>query len=224
MFSQTIVVDMQRSLRHFPTANNLKKLGDGVPPGARYTWHGLSRRVLPYILALASAVASTSDDAVAPSLRTPDGEARPDGSLAKSRRTDMEHSRVLILGAGLAGLSAANMLLSLGFDDFLILEASDRSGGRVRAESTRDGEVDVGAFLARSDRADDPLRRALERLGIRCEPIEHGMAQVFDDGFQLTRCYSQYAIITSMPVDGRRSSTTGRPRPCTTSRRASARR
>lgn len=39
--------------------------------------------------------------------------------------------RVVILGAGMAGLSAANHLIKNGFTDFKILEARGRIGGRI---------------------------------------------------------------------------------------------
>lgn len=39
--------------------------------------------------------------------------------------------KVLIIGAGMAGLSAANHLLQNGCDDFLIVEARGRIGGRI---------------------------------------------------------------------------------------------
>jgi len=39
--------------------------------------------------------------------------------------------KIVIIGAGMAGLSAANHLLQNGCDDFLILEARGRVGGRI---------------------------------------------------------------------------------------------
>lgn len=42
-----------------------------------------------------------------------------------------EKYRVLIIGAGVAGLAAANHLLQNGCMDFCLLEARDRIGGRV---------------------------------------------------------------------------------------------
>lgn len=39
--------------------------------------------------------------------------------------------KVLIIGAGMAGLSAANHLVKNGFNDFKILEARSRIGGRI---------------------------------------------------------------------------------------------
>ena len=41
-----------------------------------------------------------------------------------------EHRRVIIIGAGLAGLACAKFLLENGFDDFVIVEGQDRIGGR----------------------------------------------------------------------------------------------
>ena len=38
----------------------------------------------------------------------------------------MEHKKVVIIGAGIAGLSAAEHLYSNGLKDIVILEASDR--------------------------------------------------------------------------------------------------
>lgn len=42
-----------------------------------------------------------------------------------------EHTKVAIIGAGIAGISAAEKLTSHGFTDFRILEATDRTGGRI---------------------------------------------------------------------------------------------
>ena len=42
-----------------------------------------------------------------------------------------EHCRVLIIGAGLAGLGAAQRLFDAGIKDIIILEAQNRTGGRV---------------------------------------------------------------------------------------------
>mgnify|MGYP001792967149 FL=1 len=44
---------------------------------------------------------------------------------------EMEHHKVIIVGAGIAGLAAADELIKGGISDVSILEASDRVGGRV---------------------------------------------------------------------------------------------
>jgi len=41
--------------------------------------------------------------------------------------------KVVIIGAGIAGIGAGNRLVDEGIDDFVILEASDRVGGRIRS-------------------------------------------------------------------------------------------
>lgn len=39
--------------------------------------------------------------------------------------------KIVIIGAGMAGLSAANHLIQNGMDDFIVLEARKRVGGRI---------------------------------------------------------------------------------------------
>lgn len=57
-----------------------------------------------------------------------DGAASSSTSSAQGGITNV---KVLIIGAGMAGLSAANHLLQNGCDDFLIVEARGRVGGRI---------------------------------------------------------------------------------------------
>ncbi|XP_034114934.1 LOW QUALITY PROTEIN: peroxisomal N(1)-acetyl-spermine/spermidine oxidase [Drosophila albomicans] len=59
-------------------------------------------------------------------------EAAPSsGGYSSSSNNNSTHVKVLIIGAGMAGLSAANHLLQNGCDDFLIVEARGRVGGRI---------------------------------------------------------------------------------------------
>lgn len=44
----------------------------------------------------------------------------------------MEKAKIVIIGAGAAGIAAASKLLQRGVNDFVILEANDRIGGRIR--------------------------------------------------------------------------------------------
>lgn len=55
-----------------------------------------------------------------------------------------ERSDIVIIGAGLAGLHAAQILKDLGMT-VTVLEANDRVGGRVQTVQTLDGPIDVGA-------------------------------------------------------------------------------
>lgn len=45
--------------------------------------------------------------------------------------TTKQQHKVIIIGAGMAGLSAANHLIKNGLTDFRILEARNRTGGRI---------------------------------------------------------------------------------------------
>lgn len=62
----------------------------------------------------------------------------------------MNRSDVIVLGAGLAGLSAARDMAAAGAD-VRVLEARGRAGGRVEQSSLADGPS--GAAGGRSDRA-----------------------------------------------------------------------
>lgn len=68
------------------------------------------------------------------------GHALRDGTLRGSA-SDAQRAAVVIVGSGIAGLSAAWRLQRRGFDDFVVLEMDDVSGGNARS-----GRNDVSAF------------------------------------------------------------------------------
>ncbi|KAG7458594.1 hypothetical protein MATL_G00222110 [Megalops atlanticus] len=53
--------------------------------------------------------------------------------------------RIVVIGAGLAGLAAAKSLLENGFTDVTVLEASDRIGGRVQSVQHGQATLELGA-------------------------------------------------------------------------------
>ncbi|GAU88170.1 hypothetical protein RvY_00916 [Ramazzottius varieornatus] len=55
------------------------------------------------------------------------------------------HPRIIIIGAGAAGLAAAQRLAENEFTDIVILEAQDRIGGRVWSQKIGNGHVEMGA-------------------------------------------------------------------------------
>ncbi|XP_038053184.1 polyamine oxidase 7-like [Patiria miniata] len=57
-------------------------------------------------------------------------------------------ARILILGAGASGLQAARTLHDNGMDDFIIVEAADRIGGRVQSAQFAGYTVPLGAGWA----------------------------------------------------------------------------
>lgn len=52
---------------------------------------------------------------------------------------------VIIVGGGFSGISAAKTLSDAGVKDFLILEATDRIGGRIRQQNFAGENVEIGA-------------------------------------------------------------------------------
>ena len=56
----------------------------------------------------------------------------------------MEKVEVVIIGAGLAGISAAVKLMENGFENVVILEAENRIGGRIHSVPFAKGVIDLG--------------------------------------------------------------------------------
>jgi monoamine oxidase len=75
---------------------------------------------------------------------------------------------VIVIGAGFAGLAAADALASRGAD-VVVLEARDRVGGRVRSEHLENGAViEYGAEFFEQDH--DILRGLCRRFGLEIVP------------------------------------------------------
>ena len=53
--------------------------------------------------------------------------------------------KVAIIGAGMAGLSAANHLIENGIKDIVVLEARDRTGGRIHTIKHNGRPLELGA-------------------------------------------------------------------------------
>jgi monoamine oxidase len=92
-------------------------------------------------------------------------------------RARTERARVVVIGAGLAGLAAAHELSRAGVEA-AVLEARERPGGRVRTlrEPFDDGlYAEAGAVFVPGNHA-----RTLEyarELGVALQPVEHGRGQ-----------------------------------------------
>lgn len=69
--------------------------------------------------------------------------------------------RVLVVGAGAAGLTAARLLSRCGVD-VEIIEARDRIGGRTHTAQIGGAPVDLGASWVHEASTDNPVRRILD--------------------------------------------------------------
>ncbi|KAG8486439.1 hypothetical protein CXB51_019753 [Gossypium anomalum] len=78
-------------------------------------------------------------------------------------------SSVIIIGAGVSGLSAAKVLAENGIGDLLILEASDRIGGRIRKEKFGNVSVELGAgwIAGVGGKESNPVWEIAAKLGLR---------------------------------------------------------
>lgn len=66
-------------------------------------------------------------------------------STNSSHQVNSQQPSVVIVGAGMAGLSAAETLLRNGVTNIRILEATDRYGGRVYTQKWNNGNCELGA-------------------------------------------------------------------------------
>ncbi|XP_014289962.1 peroxisomal N(1)-acetyl-spermine/spermidine oxidase [Halyomorpha halys] len=78
--------------------------------------------------------------------------------------------RVIIIGAGLAGLSAANRLLQCGIDNFIILEALDRPGGRIHSVHLANVIAELGAMSIYGGSIRNPVFVLASREGLIPDP------------------------------------------------------
>lgn len=68
-----------------------------------------------------------------------------DDNTNSSKKCDSNKYTIIIIGAGMAGLSAANNLIKNGIEDFLIIEARKRIGGRIISIPMKNHKVELGA-------------------------------------------------------------------------------
>lgn len=76
-----------------------------------------------------------------------DSEVDPEWEMAE--KDSPKGPRLIIIGAGLAGLTAAERLVRAGHTNLLVLEADCRAGGRLRSRWAGDTVVELGFGLGR---------------------------------------------------------------------------
>ncbi|XP_018319752.1 spermine oxidase-like [Agrilus planipennis] len=65
---------------------------------------------------------------------------------------EADHHKLVIIGAGSSGIAAATRLLENDFTDFIILEAENRTGGRIFSVPFGNGIVDLGAQFCQGEK------------------------------------------------------------------------
>ncbi|GAB5560915.1 MAG: FAD-dependent oxidoreductase [Synoicihabitans sp.] len=106
------------------------------------------------------------------------------GNTSPGRRNE----RILIVGAGVSALGAAEHLREAGFENITILEARDRVGGRVWTSNIwRDVPVDLGASWIHGPRR-NPIAEFAREAGARTMRTDWDNERTFTvDGGSLSR-------------------------------------
>lgn len=73
------------------------------------------------------------------------------------------NATVLVLGGGISGIAAAKTLSDLGIKDFIILEGTDRIGGRMRKMSFHNTTIELGANWIQGVKGNP-----IETLALKC--------------------------------------------------------
>lgn len=89
--------------------------------------------------------------------------------------------RVLIVGAGMAGLSAARRLHDAGFE-VTVLEADDRIGGRLKTTTIDGHTVDLGASWIHGAHAEHPLVQLTREYGVETADSDGEVRVLGTDG------------------------------------------
>jgi oxygen-dependent protoporphyrinogen oxidase len=104
---------------------------------------------------------------------------------------------VVVVGGGIAGLAAAYTLRDL---DVVVLEASDRVGGRIRSEPRDPYWLNLAAHVFPGPGS--ALHRLLGELGLRTERIPGSTTNAWLDG-RLVQAESPWQLLTRLPLDVR---------------------
>src|SRR4051794_40214734 len=126
---------------------------------------GYTRRDVLRLAAAAGAGAALAGPLARPALATPtasydDGTAEVPPDLAG------DPERVIVVGAGWAGLTLANALRNAGVDHVL-LEARDRIGGRAHTAELDGVPVDLGCSWIHQPYKGNPMARFADQAGVR---------------------------------------------------------
>ena len=106
-------------------------------------------------------------------------------------------AEVLILGAGMSGVNAANTLYEQGVTNFIIVEAKSEIGGRVMQTEIKPGvKIELGANWIQGLDPDQPGLHPLYKLAQRCGGIQGNFSD-FDSIIE----YNSSGAVVSDNVD-----------------------
>ena len=93
--------------------------------------------------------------------------------------THINRGKVIIVGAGMAGISAANRLRMQGWQ-VVLLEASNRVGGRIRTDREWGFPIELGAnWIHNAFHRGNPLKEKADQLGIQYQKTNYNSARLY---------------------------------------------
>jgi monoamine oxidase len=94
--------------------------------------------------------------------------------------------RVVVIGAGIAGIAAARALEDAGLD-IVVLEARSRIGGRIRTDLSLDVPLDLGASWIHGVASPNPIWELRNQYGLRTVATNYDDIVIYDaDGRRLS--------------------------------------
>ena len=84
------------------------------------------------------------------------------GNAFASQRENLQGKNIIVIGAGISGLIAANMLQNRGAE-VLVLEARSQLGGRTRTSMLLGAPFEIGAGWIHGPSPDNPIRRLADK-------------------------------------------------------------
>jgi polyamine oxidase len=100
-----------------------------------------------------------------------------------SSGSDAPKERIVVVGAGMAGLAAARRLADAGMD-ITVLEARDRIGGRMWTDTSLGVPIDLGAAWIHGTE-NNPLTQLADQIGARRVETDFDRPVLFRDGSEV---------------------------------------
>lgn len=106
-----------------------------------------------------------------------------DSSRNSRREGEVEKKKVVIVGAGMAGIAAARWLLDNDIHqrlDVVVLEARDRVGGRIHTNFEFNCPLDLGAAWLHNHCGENPISLIASHLNIKIKKSDEESGEVYD--------------------------------------------
>ncbi|KAK0084928.1 hypothetical protein PV325_006130 [Microctonus aethiopoides] len=105
----------------------------------------------------------------------------------KEKNCEVDKTSLVIIGAGIAGLAAAKALEDENFDDYIILEAQNYIGGRIRSIPWNNNWIEEGAQFLHGDKSEFAKWCRQNKLLSDIESCEGEGIYVRDDGLRMEK-------------------------------------